>query len=108
MTDLRWEDPPSTRNGAGGRDGRWIEIAAALRSKPGQWAVVDVAPTSNRAASLAAALRNDRYAAMRGDDDGFFEANARLKDGEHRVYARYVLRPKPVPAASRTRKRRAA
>ncbi|MER6360074.1 hypothetical protein [Kitasatospora sp. NPDC001527] len=63
-------------------------IAAALRARPGEWAVVQRATTIARAASAAQAIRSAKLAAY--GPAGLFQAVSRTVDGEHRVYARFV------------------
>lgn len=95
VSDIEFEDPPERRRAA--RLSHSI-IAAQLREKPRQWAVVDRRPTSTSARGLAYtishAMRLPAYRPV-----GSFEAMARTVDvrqgdgtrkPEFRVYARFV------------------
>ncbi|WP_405018149.1 hypothetical protein OHV05_15280 [Kitasatospora sp. NBC_00070] len=73
-------------------------IAAALRDRPGEWAVVQRVASIGRAASAAQAIRSAKLAAY--GPPGAFQAVARtVQNGhvvEHRVYARFVGQRPPV------------
>jgi 16S rRNA C967 or C1407 C5-methylase (RsmB/RsmF family) len=77
---LEWVSEPPRRI----RRGKWTEILAALRARPGQWA--RVATTSNT--GMATLLRQGKL----GDaQPGEFEAVARRDDlGSYDIYARYI------------------
>ena len=84
---LRWEDPPPQRRG-GRRSNHFPAelVARDLRSKPGEWAVVEESP--NRL-NLASHIRGGMYPAFR--PAGSFDAVSRTdEDGVVRTYARYV------------------
>ncbi len=83
MAVIRWEEPPGIK---GGPVHDWAAIAAALRSRPGQWAVVAVCRNQATAGSTAQGVRRGKYEVLGPG----FEAKARTVDGEPRVYARYV------------------
>lgn len=98
MTDeIRFEDPPPGREHV--RQQSHAIIAAQLRERPGQWALVATKATSHKAAALAYAIRTARnlrhYAPA-----GAYEAVARSvrvtdpgserERTEYRVFARYV------------------
>lgn len=95
--DIRWEAPPSVRRTGRVSDSE-LELAAALRDRPDQWARMidfegDMQP---KAGQLAQMIRSGRRAAFRTDgpiEDGEFEAVSR-KDPEKRgvtaVYVRYA------------------
>lgn len=98
--EITFEDPPP--NGREARASHAI-VAAQLREKPGQWALVDRRSTARNAASTAYAIAHARgmrhYA-----PEGAFEAMSRTvhiknPDGtrrtEYRVYSRYVGGVKP-------------
>lgn len=70
------------------------KIAAALRARPGEWAVVQRAATIGRAASAAQAIRSAKLSAY--GPRGSYQAVARTVGAEHRVYARFVAGPQPV------------
>jgi hypothetical protein len=86
MPDIVWEDPPEGR-GPETRLTKWAIIGAALRSRPGEWALVEVKPSAAIASSVA---RNIRLGLVRVGQPGEFDATSRNIDGEFRVYARYV------------------
>jgi hypothetical protein len=84
---IRWEGPPEdqrSRKLQGRLD--HDEIVEELRSNPGQWGLISV-----NSAGLASAINQGRMSAYR--PAGTFFAVARLVDGEHRCYARYVGDP---------------
>ncbi|MEU3851785.1 hypothetical protein [Streptomyces sp. NPDC029554] len=87
MSTLRFENPPADgrRNGSYPSAG---EVAAALKARPGQWAVVRTVPARTTAATSAYNIRVAKSAAYA--PAGSFEAVSRSVDGEYRVYARYV------------------
>ncbi|MFF5471067.1 hypothetical protein [Streptomyces achromogenes] len=88
---LKWEEPPA-RKRHGGRPygtGKHAEIAARLKSRPGQWAVVGTYKSTSIAASMARSIRAGVNMSAY-TPAGTFEAKARTVVGEHRVYARYV------------------
>jgi len=87
MSELTWEEPPRATNYVD-RVGKQAEAAAQLRERPGEWAVVLVCESSSVASSMAYAIRNGTRSTW--TPAGSFEAKARTKEGEHRVYARYV------------------
>jgi hypothetical protein len=61
VTEIKWEDPRDRRMG-----NEFHPIAEALRTKPGQWAVVKEGLTRSRteASSLALGIRRGKYAAF--------------------------------------------
>lgn len=84
MTALTWEDPPAPSEKAP----RLAEVVAALRARPGVWAVVARPDRAARASLTADAYRRE---------DGL-EVRLVKVGPEHRVYARaaggpLVLRP---------------
>lgn len=85
MSAIRWEEPPARSHG---RAYDWAAIGAALKAKPGQWALAVVCPNTATAGSTARYVRAGAYHALR--ELGRFEATARTVEGEARVYARYV------------------
>lgn len=84
---LRWEDPPETP-----RAGRWrpvfdwYRIAAQLRDRPGQWALV---LCGGHNSNVAANVR-DGSASVALRPAGAFDAKSVRADGEYRLYVRYV------------------
>jgi len=82
--EIEWSDPPTSS-----RDNRnWPQIAAALRLRPNEWAIVEKPATAYQAGQLAANIRRGKVGGVRPDED--FDAMSRKVDGEYRVYARYV------------------
>lgn len=89
---LRWEDPPEadergTRSHPKVAD--WHLIAAQLRGRPGQWAAICEAVSTNTTAQV----RQGVYAAFR--PAGSFDAVGRRVNGHYTVYARF--RPPAEP-----------
>lgn len=70
---------------AGG--GKHRKIADALRTAPGQWALIDKRPSLSAASCMANQIRTGYYKAY---PKGTFEAAARTVDGERQVWARYI------------------
>ena len=90
MTDeIVWEAPPPSRQGqGGGRPSRMDPLAAALRTRPGEWALAYQCEASNVASRRMYGITRGIAASFR--PAGAFEATSRKVDGEYRVYARYV------------------
>lgn len=86
MSEIVWEEPPSWSGGKGQFD--WAAVAALLRRRPKEWAIVRVMADSMRSTQTAHYIKSGKLAAFRPAGD--FEARARCVDGEYRVYARYV------------------
>lgn len=84
MLDIKWEEPPAD----GRRQTRWDLVAAALRERPGEWAMVK----ENTSSSTAVNISLGRLISFR--PAGAFEARsvkAAKEGGERRdVYARFV------------------
>lgn len=81
--NIVWQDPPP--------DGRtvtnWNAVAAALRARPGEWALV----ASGVSSSLATQIRSGRRVAFRPARS--FDATSRKRpDGKHDIYARAVAK----------------
>lgn len=99
-SDIAFEEPPRGREGAQ-RISHAI-IAAQLRERQGQWALVNTKPSASKAAGLAYAIRN-AVNLKHYRPAGAFEAVARSKRvtdpgggkerTEYRCYARYVGEP---------------
>lgn len=88
---IRFEEPPLHRGGNrnGGRENpKYRADAAALMSRPGEWAIVHAGGRRSLADGLAYQIKSGKIAAYR--PAGAFEAMARTVDGEYRTYARYV------------------
>jgi len=83
VTEIRWENPPSTR---GGRYTDWNALLLPLMEQPNRWAIIATRPTSMSAQSAAGGLRAKRSKMP----PGRWEFAARQVDGEHRIYARYL------------------
>ena len=84
MTALQWEEPPAHRYGWVPRQ-NWALIAEQLRSRPGEWAVID----TDLPATLAVGMRKGRNKSF---PLGQFEfRNVGVKGGRAaKLYARYI------------------
>lgn len=92
MSEFRFEAlPDMAPNSRTKRSRQHLEAAAALRERPGEWAVIKTTPTSQAARSAATHIRTGLLAAYRPARS--FEATSRTVEGEHRVYARFVGQP---------------
>lgn len=86
MSDLKWQDPPPN---AAGRPSLtdWRAVAAALRERPGEWALV----VEGVSISTATNIKKARLVAFA--PAGSFEAVARNGSNKTKradIYARYV------------------
>lgn len=84
---IRWEDPPEADrrgNTLAPAVADWYRIAAQLRARPGDWAAISVADSTN----TPSFIRSGRYAAFR--PAGAFDAVGRRVNGTYTVYARFV------------------
>ncbi|WP_413800117.1 hypothetical protein [Streptomyces iranensis] len=86
--DVEFVGPPLATNVS-----KHHAIAAALKERPGEWAVVQRSVSAAGAGSTAQAIRTAKLAAYA--PAGSFEAVSRTVkgengDGEHRIYARFV------------------
>lgn len=96
MTALVWGPPPDpqpishphTHSGGRGPTSRWIGIAAQLRSRPGEWAIVHVATIRQTADDYASRISRGLLPAT--GPRGSFQGASRHVDGQYRVYARYL------------------
>lgn len=86
MTDIIFEEPPASRRR--GANVSYQDATATLKSRPGEWAIVRIAPTGNSADSTAHQIRVGILKSFR--PAGHFDAVSRVIDGTFRVYARYV------------------
>lgn len=68
-------------------------IAAQLRQRPGEWALIATRATPGNASSTAQAIRTARLSSYA--PRGAFESAARTEKGVYGVYARYVGEEKP-------------
>lgn len=87
--DLVWETPPARKS----RPGVYTAVAAALRDKPGQWAVVRTYTSQQRrrAWHFVTVVNSGRLIDFRANLAGRFEAVARtVDDGTTRCYVRYL------------------
>lgn len=85
---LVWEQPPTRAKKAG----RYAAIAAALRERPGQWAVIRTYPTYKKAGGFAGAIRAGKLVDFR---DGRYEVQVHTVEGAARVYVRWVEAERP-------------
>jgi hypothetical protein len=81
---VKFQDPPPAKTGP--HAGGWFQIAAELKARPGEWAIVRENVTSN----ISTYIRRGGSAAF--VPAGSFEATARRNGTPGRVdiYARYV------------------
>jgi len=89
--EINWQAPPATAVRPGKRrGGPFAEIAAALRAKPGDWAIVSQSPdvkTNEAARNLANRIERGLAKAFAVEDEsGSFEA---MSEGTT-VWARFV------------------
>jgi len=87
VSEIKWEDPPERPAGRRYSKTKWSAIAAQLRSRPGEWAVVNTQRTVGPAANVASGLRRGAYRDM---TPGQFEVKCTAVGDEYRVYARFV------------------
>jgi hypothetical protein len=86
--DVKWEDPPATTRGTG----KWRELLAPLRERPGEWA--------NLGVHTLTSARSIRLGHVSGAEAGEFEAVTRgQKDSKATIYARYIGKPDLKAAA---------
>lgn len=86
--EVVWQEPPrSDRGRKRGKRGEHdhAAIAAALRQRPGEWALI---PVTGVLTGITDHIRRGRLAAYR--PAGQYEAVRRHVNGETRVYARFV------------------
>ena len=77
---LVWDEPPmSKREIANLARERWLRVVAALKERPGEWAIVARKPTRQH-------LNTGSVVERLGPD---FQVASRVVDGEGRLYARY-------------------
>jgi hypothetical protein len=94
---IKWEEPPARKTREG--SGKYGPIAAALRSRPAQWAVIGEWIKPRSAESAAYKIRSGKG---HFSPAGTFEAVARRKpDGTCVLYARYVGEQSRALAAER-------
>lgn len=87
MSEFRFEEPPAdARTTKRGHD--HFKAAAALRERPGEWALIRTTSTSQAARSAAHQIREGRINAYLPAGD--FDAVSRSAAGEFRVFARFV------------------
>jgi hypothetical protein len=84
--EMEWEEPGPARRSATTRD--HAAITAELKSKPGEWAVIDKGLKRDAAGMLAHHIRRGMLVAYR--PAGTYEAASRADGATHRVHARYV------------------
>lgn len=82
-----FEDPPEIDRVR--PDGpKHTRIAAALRDRPGEWAIVKTTLTHGAAAAAAHQIKTGRLSAYA--PEGSFDAVSRTVEGKHTVYAKYL------------------
>jgi len=85
---IRWEDPPPPMTGGvpATQMRPWALVAAQLRSRPGEWALID---RDGNIALGPRIVKGTSWWAPKGS----FTAVTRIVDGEVRIYAKYVGAP---------------
>jgi hypothetical protein len=78
---MEWKDPPLDH---WNMNGPWLDIAAELKARPNEWALIIHYDDLGRAANLASTIRHGHNNAWRPRLT--FEARSRQGD----VYARYI------------------
>lgn len=85
MSEIQWEQPPPENRGR--RAGsKWDDFAAALRSRPGEWALM----TDSGDNSMVNRVKKGAPSAFQ--PEGSFEATGRKQPGtsRYKVWARYI------------------
>jgi hypothetical protein len=91
-TVIRWEEPPPRDPRGHDKDptpapeSKYERLAAQLRSRPGEWALV-YEGVKAKAAGMAMVIRLSQVVAFPNLD---YEATTRTRDRVTRTYARYV------------------
>ena len=80
MADIKWGTPPQPDHGPGST--RFLAEAAALRERPGEWALISGSEGIKYPSNIPG------YAAFKGG--GFEFTSRRRGDGMADVYARFV------------------
>ncbi len=82
---IRWETPPPAGGDqTGTRQRPWALVAAQLRDRPGQWALID-----DHGGNVTLATRIGNGTSW-WKPAGAFEATTRMINGRLHVYARYI------------------
>lgn len=113
MSAVTWQEPPADDGRAKGREPKYLDIAAALRERPGDWALI----AEETWATMANQIRSGGLVAFR--PRGAFEARPVAIDGKPasraQIFARFVGEPvaavdapSPMPAATTESEIRAA
>lgn len=85
---IRWEDPPTEHGNTKHRQSKYQPTADALRSRPGQWALIQEGRTTGSTGGLAHRIRNGWGPFV---PPGAFETKVRGPvGGPAKLYARYV------------------
>lgn len=80
---LVWEQPPARAR----KTGAYAGIAAALRERKGEWAVIRTYPTYKKAGGFAGAIRAGKLVDFR---DGTYEVQVHTVNDVARVYVRFT------------------
>ena len=86
---VEWSDPPP-RGSIG--DYEWREIAAALDSRPGEWALIAAFDTASAASSLVGHVKRGRTVPAL-DPDHYEVKSRKLSDAEWGVWMRCIGTP---------------
>lgn len=84
MTGIVWEEPPAALRGS---TAQIAAFAAALRERPGEWALYPRAISATSMGSIGTRIKAGGSAFTPA---GSFDAVTRVVDGERRLYVRYV------------------
>jgi len=83
MSDLNWQEPPASRQGAPGARA-WVAEAEALREHPKRWALLQTCKGEMAAANFASQSRRGEKVAFRPVGEWEFRTNG------PEVYVRFV------------------
>jgi hypothetical protein len=89
--DLEWEEPARSRRTGGAIEALCEQVGhmrAALTSRRGAWAVLDIFDAPSRASSVAAALSKRRDVSNDSRLAGLEFAGRRAPDGKSKLYVR--------------------
>lgn len=86
MSDLEWKDPPPVRHAGRTPSPELLAVAAELRSRPGEWALVKSAVS----AGTAHHWRVGKAAAFRPGEFEFVVRNTDRATQRADIYGRYI------------------
>lgn len=103
MEDVRilaWEEPPPVNTGRGGKQrGKYDDIVAELRGKPGHWARIMESENLHQVHQLTTRINTGKLLAFRGTAEGKFDSVSRQDPdtGIASVYVRYNAKVPQFP-----------